>query len=193
MAQLNVRFPDAFYKQIKRVVYHHLEMDLSSFVRELFIDTLLIYEGGELPLTEKALAAIGQKHRMKGGPGLVLALADHWRKNEEFLSALEEEPTALEKKMWTMTPEELKNALRQEGMAEEMIEALIGNMKMSLKEMGESLANHPELERIRNFTDEERMEYLMKKARDRMIKAKRERRRVRVAASAEQKPKGEKT
>ena len=36
-------------------------------MRELFIDAILIYEVGELPLTEKALAAIGQKHRMKGG------------------------------------------------------------------------------------------------------------------------------
>jgi hypothetical protein len=191
MAQLNVRFPDAFYKQVQRVVYTYLEMDLSSFVRELFIDTILIYEGGELPLTEKALAAIGQKHRIKGGPGLVLAMADHWRESKKFGRQLEEKPTKFEEKLWTMPPEERKNALRQQGMAEEEIEALFGNTKMSLKEMAESLANDPELARIRNLTEEEREKYLMEIAWDRMIRARRERRRV--AVPAEKKPKGDKT
>jgi hypothetical protein len=190
MAQLNVRFPDAFYKQVQRVVYKYLEMDLSSFVRELFIDTILLYEGGELPFTEKALAAIGQKHRIKGGPGLVLTLADHWREAKEFGHTLDEEPTESEEKMWPMTPEELKNALRQRGRSEKMIEAVVGNMTMSLKEMGESLANDPELARIQSMTEEERWKFLMEIARDRMIKARKARRPV--AVSSESKPKGEK-
>jgi hypothetical protein len=190
MAQLNVRFPDDFYKQVKRVVYTYLEMDLSSFVRELFIDTLLLYEGGELPLTEKALAAIGQKHRIKGGPGLVLTMADHWRESKKFGRQLEEKPTEFEEKLWTMPPEERKNALRQKGMPGEEIKALFGSTKMSLKEIGESLANDPELARIQNMTEEERWKFLMERARDRMVKARRERRRV--AVPAERKPKGEK-
>jgi hypothetical protein len=190
MAQLNVRFPDAFYKQVQRVVYTYLEMDLSSFVRELFIDTILLYEGGELPLTEKALAAIGQKHRLKGGPGLVLTLADHWRESKKLGRQLEEKPTEFEEKLWTMPPEERKNALRQKGMPEKTIEAVVGNMTMSLKEMGESVANDPELARIQNMTEEERWKLLMETARDRMIKARKERRRV--AVSSERKPKGEK-
>jgi hypothetical protein len=190
MAQLNVRFPDAFYKQVQRVVYTYLEMDLSSFVRELFIDTILLYEGGESPLAEKALAAIGQKHRIKAGPGLVLTLADHWCESKKFGRQLEEKPTEFEDKMWAMTPEELKNALRQKGVPEKTIEALVGNMTMSLKEMGESLANDPELARIRNMTEEEREKSLMEIARNRLNKARRERRRVVV--SSERKLKGEK-
>ena len=191
MAQLNVRFPDDFYKQVKRVVYTYLEMDLSSFVRELFIDTILIYEGGELPLTEKALAAIGQKHRIKGGPGLVLTMADHWRESKKFGRQLEEKPTEFEEKLWKLPPEERKNALRQQGMPEEEIEAVFGNTKMSLKEMGESLAKDPELARTQNMTEEEKWKFLMERARDRMITARKERRRV--AVSSERKPKVEKT
>ena len=175
MAQLNVRFPDAFYKQVQRVVYMYLEMDLSSFVRELFIDTILIYEGGELPLTEKALAAIGQKHRIKGGPGLVLTLADHWRKAKEFARELEKEPTELEKKMWTMTPEELKNALRQRGMSEKTIKAVVRNRPLSPEEVRERIANDPELARIDKMTEEEREKDLMDEARAIMIKAKQRR------------------
>jgi hypothetical protein len=89
--------------------------------------------------------------------------------------------------MWTMAPEELKNTLRQQGVSEEM---LVGNMPMSLKEMGESLANDPELARIRNLPEEEREKILTERAWDRMIKTRRERRRV--AVPAERKPKGEK-
>jgi hypothetical protein len=89
-----------------------------------------------------------------------------------------------------MTPEELKNALRQRGRSEKMIEAVVGNMTMSLKEMGESLANDPELARIQSMTEEERWKFLMEIARDRMIKARKARRPV--AVSSESKPKGEK-
>ena len=93
--------------------------------------------------------------------------------------------------MWTMAPEELKNSLRQRGVPEEMIEALVGKMPMSLKEMGESLANDPELARIRNLPEEEREKILTERAWDRMIKTRREHRRV--ALPAERKPKVEKT
>jgi len=188
MAQLNVRFPDDFYKQVKRVVYFYLEMDLSSFVRELFIDTLLLYEGGELPLTEKALAAIGQKHRIKGGPGLVLTMADHWRKAEEFAREPEKEPTELEKKLWSMSPEEMKDFYRQHGMPERMIEQVVGSM--SFKEMAESLANDPELARIDRMTAEEKEKHSMEIARARMIEGRKRRRGV--SARAERKLKAEK-
>ena len=61
---------------------------------------------------------------------------------------------------------------------------------MSLKEMGEGLAKDSELARIQNMTEEERWKLLMEIARDRMIKARKERRRV--AVSSERKLKGEK-
>jgi hypothetical protein len=190
MAQLTVRLPDDFYKQVQRIVNDHLEMDLSTFVRDLFVDTIILWAGDDLTLAEKALAAVGQKHNLMGPPRLLLIMADHWREQEEMRRQLEEKPTEFEEKMWTMAPEELKNALREKGMPEEMIEALVGKMPMSLKEMGESLANDPELARIRNLPEEEREKILTERAWDRMIKTRRERRRV--AVPAERKPKVEK-
>jgi hypothetical protein len=57
--------------------------------------------------------------------------------------------------------------------------------------MGESLANDPELARIRNLPEEEREKILTERAWDRMIKTRRDRRRV--AVPTERKPKGDKT
>jgi hypothetical protein len=190
MAQLNVRFPDDFYKQVKHVVYMYLEMDLSSFVRELFIDTILLYEGGELPLTVKALAAIGQKHRIKGGPGLVLTMADEWREAKKFARQLEKEPSEFEKKMETMTPGELVSALRQRGMADETIKAVLLSRGPSPEEVAKRLASDPELARIDKMTEEEREKYLMEFARARMIEGRKQRRRD--SARAKRKLKGEK-
>lgn len=186
MAQLNVRFPDDFYKHVKRIVYMYLEMDLSSFVRELFIDTILLYEGGELPLTEKALAAIGQKHRIKGGPGLVLTMADHWREAKKFTRQLEKDLPEVEK-LWSMSPEEQKDFYRKRGMPERTIEQLVGTM--SDKEMMERLASDPELARIDKMTEEEREKYLMENARARMLKARKSRA---AAIKPERKLKGKK-
>jgi hypothetical protein len=185
MAQLTVRLPDDFYKQVQWVVNFYLEMDLSTFVRELFIDTILLYEGADLPRTRKALAAIGQKHRVMGPPALLLTLADFWRGYQEFLRDVEKEPTELEKKMYAMQPEELKQTLREQGRDEKSIEAYVGGMKMSEKEMVENLANDPELARIDKMTKEEREKYLMDMVWDRMVKARRERRRETMAAERE--------
>jgi hypothetical protein len=188
MAQLNVRFPDDFYKHVKRIVYMYLEMDLSSFVRELFIDTILLYEGGGWPLTVKALAAIGQKHRIKGGPALLLTMADHWREAKKFARQLDKEPTEEEKKLWSMSPEEQKDFYRKRGMPERMIEQLV--LPKSDKEMIESfLANDPELARIDKMTEEEREKYLMENARARMLKARKSRA---AAVKPERKLKGKK-
>jgi hypothetical protein len=66
----------------------NLKMDLSTFVRELFIDALVIY--GSRDRAIEVLAEMGQGHRIKQGPGLVLAMADRWRDEQAKTGAFRE-------------------------------------------------------------------------------------------------------
>lgn len=70
-----------------------LHMDVSTFVRELFIDALVIY--GTRDRIMEALREMGQSHRIKQGPGLVLEMADHWREleHEKVLELLKQSRT----------------------------------------------------------------------------------------------------
>lgn len=77
MAHLNVRFPDDLYNAVQTLLQENLKMDLSTFVRELFIDALVIYGSHDRAI--EVLAEMGQGHRIKQGPGLVLVMADRWR------------------------------------------------------------------------------------------------------------------
>jgi hypothetical protein len=187
MAQLTVRLPDDFYKQVQRIANDYLEMDISAFVRELFTDTVMLWAGADLPRARKALAAVGQKYRLMGPPTLLLIMADHWRAQTEMRHKLENEPLELMRKKWSMTPEDLKNALRKEGIPEEQI----GNVQrwLTLMKETEFLYNDPEMaRRMDKMTEEEREEFVTETAWERMIKTSQGRR---DAMRAERKPKGE--
>jgi len=143
MAQFNVRLPDAFYKQVQRIVRDHLEMDLSSFVRELFIDAILIYEDRDLPLADRGLAAIGQKHRLEGGPSVVLTMASHWNELDRLYKMFGHEYFKLSKLVAGMrgpkpeTPEE----------ARELVNALAAD-RLTPQKKREILTRNPKLAQV---------------------------------------------
>lgn len=82
MAQLNVRLPDALYEEVQSILKSHLKMDLSEFVREIFVDMILIYSkpGDQV----KALALAGERHRMDTNPGMILMLGRDWEDLQDW-------------------------------------------------------------------------------------------------------------
>jgi hypothetical protein len=93
MKQLNVRLTADLYDAVQSLLQENLKMDLSTFVRELFIDALVIY--GSRDRAIEVLAEMGQGHRIKQGPGLVLAMADRWRDEQAKTGAFTEKLTML--------------------------------------------------------------------------------------------------
>ena len=88
MKQLNVRLTADLYDAVQSLLQENLKMDLSTFVRELFIDALVIYGSHDRAI--EVLAEMGQGHRIKQGPGLVLAMADRWRDEQAKTGAFRE-------------------------------------------------------------------------------------------------------
>ena len=66
MAQLNVRLPDDFYKAIQSVLESKLKTDISSFVRRILLDTLLIYS--DPSSIEAALSRTGLSTKREEDP-----------------------------------------------------------------------------------------------------------------------------
>jgi hypothetical protein len=81
LKQLNVRLTPGLYDAVQSLLQEKLNMDVSTFVRELFIDALLIYGNRERII--EALTEMGQSYRIKQGPGLVLEMADQWRERDK--------------------------------------------------------------------------------------------------------------
>ena len=81
MKQLNVRLTPGLYEAVQSLLQERLNMDVSTFVRELFIDALVIYASYDVVI--EVLGEMGQGHRIQQGPGVVLAMAEHWREVQE--------------------------------------------------------------------------------------------------------------
>ena len=76
MAYVHIRIEDDFYKAVQTVLETKLKTDVSSFIRDVLRDTLLIY--GDDASKEAAFAAIGRKHEAQGSPILILDMAEDW-------------------------------------------------------------------------------------------------------------------
>jgi len=77
MAQLNVRLPDGLYEEVQSILKEKLKIDLSEFVREIFVDMILIY--ADRGRQAKALARAGERHRIETKPGMILMLSRDWK------------------------------------------------------------------------------------------------------------------
>jgi hypothetical protein len=73
MAYVHIRISDDFYKAVQSVLSSELNTDLSSFVRRILLDTLLIY--GAPSSVDPVLAELGLKHEAQADPYLILDLA----------------------------------------------------------------------------------------------------------------------
>jgi N-glycosylase/DNA lyase len=80
MAYVHIRIDDAFYKLVQSTLQTTIKTDISSFVRDVLVDALLIY--GAPSSTEEALAEIGSKHKMRGTPSLILDMAKDWEESQ---------------------------------------------------------------------------------------------------------------
>jgi hypothetical protein len=76
MAYVHIRIEDDFYKAIQSLLKEALNTDSSSFVRDIFRDTLLIY--GDHDCKAKAFDKIGRKYEADAIPTLILYLANEW-------------------------------------------------------------------------------------------------------------------
>jgi hypothetical protein len=76
MAYVHIRISDDFYKAVQSVLSSELNTDLSSFVRRILLDTLLIY--GAPSSVDPVLAELGLKHEAQAAPCLILDLAKDW-------------------------------------------------------------------------------------------------------------------
>jgi hypothetical protein len=81
MAYVHIRIEDDFYKAVQTVLETKLKTDLSSFVRDVLHDTLLIY--ADAADKEAALTAIGRKHEAQGNPTLILDMAEDWAEKQK--------------------------------------------------------------------------------------------------------------
>ena len=82
MAYVHIRIEDDFYKAVQTAIKHKLNADISSFVRDVLRDALLIY--GDPTSASAAFAAAGRKHEAQGKPSLVLDMASDWHRVEGF-------------------------------------------------------------------------------------------------------------
>jgi hypothetical protein len=78
MAYVHIRIDDTFYKAVREVLESKLKTDPSSFVRRVFLDTLLIYNHEDVESTEAALSKMGLKYEAQGIPTLILKMAQDW-------------------------------------------------------------------------------------------------------------------
>jgi hypothetical protein len=76
MAQLNVRLPDALYQEVQSILKEKLKIELSEFVREIFVDMILIY--ADRGRQAKTLARAGERHRIDTRPGMIMMLSRDW-------------------------------------------------------------------------------------------------------------------
>jgi hypothetical protein len=76
MAYVHIRISDDFYKAVQAVLADELKTDLSSFVRRVLLDTLLVY--GAPSSVDPVLAELGLKHEAQAGPHLILDMAKDW-------------------------------------------------------------------------------------------------------------------
>lgn len=79
MAQLNVRLADGLYEEVQSILKEKLKIDLSEFVRELFVDMILIYLHNDPRRAAKALTRAGERHRIDTRPGMILMLMRDWQ------------------------------------------------------------------------------------------------------------------
>ena len=78
MAYVHIRIDDTFYKAVREVLDSKLKTAPSSFVRRVFLDTLLIYNHEDVESTEAALREMGLKYEAQGIPTLILKMAQDW-------------------------------------------------------------------------------------------------------------------
>jgi hypothetical protein len=76
MAYVHIRIEDDFYKAVQSVLESKLKTDISSFVRRVLQDALLIY--GDDTNIKEALAGMGLKHEAQGTPSLILDMSKDW-------------------------------------------------------------------------------------------------------------------
>ena len=78
MAQLNVRLPDALYQEVQSILKTELKTDLSEFVRDIFVDTILIYHHNHHDRAVEVLKKAGERHRIDTRPGTIMMLMRDW-------------------------------------------------------------------------------------------------------------------
>lgn len=78
MAYVHIRIEDDFYKEIQSVLRSKLKTDISSFVRDVLQDTLIIY--GDTSRTTALLTKMGRKHQAQGWPSLIFDMGRDWFK-----------------------------------------------------------------------------------------------------------------
>jgi hypothetical protein len=78
MAYVHIRIDDALYKAVREVLESKLKTDMSSFVRRVLLDTLLIYSQEDVESTEATLREMGVMYEMQGIPTLILKMARDW-------------------------------------------------------------------------------------------------------------------
>ncbi|MGD0694435.1 MAG: hypothetical protein ABSB82_06230 [Terriglobia bacterium] len=90
MAFVHIRIEDDFYKAVQAAIKSKLNTEISSFVRDVLKDALLIY--GDPTSASAAFAAAGRKHEAQGKPSLVLDMASDWHRAEgaDILARVEE-------------------------------------------------------------------------------------------------------
>ena len=76
MAYVHIRISDDLYKAVQSVLADELKTDLSSFVRRVLLDTLLVY--GTPSSVDPVLAELGLKHEAQAAPHLILDMAKDW-------------------------------------------------------------------------------------------------------------------